>query len=154
MQRASCPVWSKPRARSSSANAAGLSGALRVAPCACCAAVGAPVVWRCTSCGDDARLPVAWFMAAGGGCSSPFGEVAGAARRLLAAEASCGVGGCCAVPDAAAEVEAVVLGSAWLIVVVGGCCPAFGLAPLVGPEPASVEASTLLRLSISPLQGP
>src|SRR5262245_10704340 len=65
------------------------------------------------------------------------------------------VGGCCGLADCAALVDAAVLGSAAPMAAVGGCCPlGVPAAPAVGPAPASREAISLARLSISPVHGP
>src|SRR5262245_19955392 len=65
------------------------------------------------------------------------------------------VGGCCGFADCAAVEDAEVLGSAAPLAVVGGCCPLVPPAgPAVGPAPASRDAISLARLSISPVHGP
>ena len=54
------------------------------------------------------------------------------------------------LPDWAAVAEALPLWSAWLMALVGGCCPVLEPgAPVVGPEPASRAASTFARFSTS-----
>src|SRR4051812_31542163 len=64
------------------------------------------------------------------------------------------VGGCCGRPESAAAVDAEVLESAAPIVALGGCWPVVAPAPAVGPAPASLDASNLVTLSISVVQGP
>src|SRR5262245_38124394 len=65
------------------------------------------------------------------------------------------VGGCCGFADCAALEDAAVLGSAAPMAAVGGCCPLVVPAtPAVGPEPASRDAISLARLSISLVHGP
>src|SRR5262245_57396867 len=65
------------------------------------------------------------------------------------------VGGCWGFADCAALEDAAVLGSAAPMAAVGGCCPlVVPAAPAVGPAPASREAISLARLSISLLHGP
>src|SRR5262249_43214997 len=65
------------------------------------------------------------------------------------------VGGCCGFADCAALDDAAVLGSAAPMAAVGGCCPLVVPAtPAVGPAPASREAISLVRLSISVVHGP
>jgi hypothetical protein len=65
------------------------------------------------------------------------------------------VGGCCGFPDCAALEDAAVLGSAAPMAAVGECCPlVVPAAPAVGPAPASREAISLVRLSISVVHGP
>src|SRR5262245_11154189 len=65
------------------------------------------------------------------------------------------VGGCCGFADCAALEDAAVLGSAAPMAAVGGCCPlVVPAAPAVGPVPASREAISLVRLSISLVHGP
>jgi hypothetical protein len=66
------------------------------------------------------------------------------------------VGGCCGRPDSAAADDAAVLGSAAPMAALGGCCPmAVEAAPdVVGPEPASREASSFVTFSISAVHCP
>src|SRR5262245_10693467 len=65
------------------------------------------------------------------------------------------VGGCWGFADCAALEDAAVLGSALPMAAVGGCCPlVVPAAPAVGPAPASRDAISLARLSISLLHGP
>src|SRR5262249_59053267 len=65
------------------------------------------------------------------------------------------VGGCWGFADCAALVDAAVLGSAAPMAAVGGCCPlVVPAAPAVGPAPASRDAISLARLSISLVHGP
>src|ERR1041384_3363989 len=65
------------------------------------------------------------------------------------------VGGCCGFGDSAAAADAAVLGSAAPMADVGGCCPVVVPAgPAVGPAPASRDASSFVRFSISAVHGP
>src|SRR5262245_31426808 len=65
------------------------------------------------------------------------------------------VGGCWGLADCAALEDAAVLGSAAPMAAVGGCYPlVVPAAPAVGPVPASREAISLVRLSISLVHGP
>jgi len=89
MHWVSCPLRSKLRACSRALWAeAKRSDAGRRAPCACCAAVGPPRFWFCTSCGEAAPPCVASFIAAVGGCcsrtvSSACGDPPPALRGLV-----------------------------------------------------------------------
>src|SRR5262245_4511928 len=95
-------------------------------------------------------------MAAVGGCSAraaPPGCAEGPPPWVASFMAA--VGGCCGFADCAALDDAVVLRSAAPMAAVGGCCPlVVPAAPAVGPAPASREAMSLVRLSISVLHGP
>src|SRR5437773_10701348 len=66
------------------------------------------------------------------------------------------VGGCCGFADSAAAADAAVLGSAAPMADVGGCCPVVVVptGPAVGPAPASRDASSFVRFSISAVHGP
>src|SRR5512132_70802 len=65
------------------------------------------------------------------------------------------VGGCCGFADSAAAADAAVLGSAAPMADVGGCCPVVvPTGPAVGPAPASRDASSFVRFSISAVHGP
>jgi len=65
------------------------------------------------------------------------------------------VGGCCGFADSAAAADAAVLESAAPMAAVGGCCPVVvPVAPAVGPDPASFDASSLVTFSISAVHGP
>jgi len=70
--------------------------------------------------GAPGPVTVALFMAAVGGCPSLCFSEEFVVLRLVAAVFMAAVGGCCGWFDFAADVEAVVLGSAWLIAAVGG----------------------------------
>src|SRR5215475_3368656 len=65
------------------------------------------------------------------------------------------VGGCWGFADSAAAADAAVLESAAPMAEVGGCCPVVvAVGPAVGPDPASRDASSLVRFSISAVHGP
>src|SRR5262245_34760954 len=142
------------RARSSAAMAPATPCASEICPCACCAAVGRPWVWRCTSCGEAAPPCVCWFMAAVGGCSAGFASLPAGGAIPVVSRFMISVGGCCGLLAWDAAEEAAPLWSAWLIAVVGGCCPAPSGAPDVGPDPASCAARIFDRFSISLVHWP
>jgi len=65
------------------------------------------------------------------------------------------VGGCCGFPDSAAAADAAVRESPAPMAEVGGCCPVVvPVGPAVGPDPASRDASSLVKFSISDVHGP
>ena len=153
----SCPLRSKLRACSRALWAeAKRSDAGRRAPSACCAAVGPPRFWLCTSCGEAAPPCVASLIAAVGGCCSrTVSPACGDAPPPCVAWFMAAVGGCCGFADSAAAADAAVLGSAAPIADVGGCCPVVvPTGPAVGPAPASRDANSFVRFSISVVHGP
>src|SRR5205823_13196346 len=90
----------------------------------------------------------------GGCCSRTVSPARGDAAPPCVAWFMVAVGGCCRFADSAAAADAAVLESAAPMAEVGGCCPVVvPVGPAVGPDPASRDASSLVRFSISAIHG-